>query len=141
MKKSCIAMVLTMMLSLMASGVMAAPSNPLEQLTGTVWAQSSKEVKDALIFGVECAITVEYIVAQQALQEDSKKYKNAKVTKDMVMKELSPFARNWILAFDNVPLSTIVGDVDQWYKNNPDQEQKAVFEVLWKEVMTPRIAR
>lgn len=108
--------------------------NPVEQLTGDIWVKSSNEIKAALLFGVECAVYIEHAVAKRLteLEKAAKKKKAAPST-------LSPFEDGWAQAFVGVPRAEIVESIDTWYAENPDKLQRPVFDVIWYELIEPKI--
>lgn len=143
MKKGLVLLLCIAVLSLGAVNALAAESakaptkvatatDPIEQLTGEIWTKSTADVKKALLFGVECAISIEHALANrlQDMEKGSKK-KAASST-------LSPFEKGWSKAFANVPREEIVANVDTWYANNPDQKQRPVFDVIWYELIAPK---
>lgn len=130
-------LMLAAMLLLGAGTAMAAAVNPVDQLTGAVWMESSQENKYSMIFGVECAVTVEYFVAERMAEKANK----GKKSKAQVMKGMSPFTSGWISAFDGVSREKIVNDVDAWYKAHPDQWARPVFAVLWHEFIAPKLEK
>lgn len=116
-----------------AKGVVGG-GNPIEQLTGDIWMKSSNEIKAALLYGVECALYVEHAVAKrlEELDKAAKKKKAPSTT-------LSPFEKGWAQAFVGVPRAEIVENIDTWYAENPDKLQRPVFEVIWYELIEPKI--
>lgn len=110
----------------------AMAANPIEQLTGEVWTQSTADVKKALLFGVECAISIEHAIASR-LQEVEKSVKGKPKPST-----LSPFEKAWSAAFQNVPREEIVEGIDTWYAQNPDKKQRPVFDVIWYELIAPK---
>lgn len=113
---------------------MATPmGNPVEQLTGEIWMKSSAEIKAALLFGVECAMSIEHAVANR-LEEVNKADRKKKTAPST----LSPFEKGWVQAFTNVPRAEIVENIDTWYAENPDKQQRPVFDVIWYELIVPK---
>lgn len=119
------------------SAVAAAKSNPVDELTGTVWMQSGEDLKLAFLYGVECAITVEYFVAQKVDEQNSKAGKK-KGSKEII-RTLSPFEQGWAKAFEGVSREKIVAMVNDWYAKHPDQMQRPVFSVIWYELIAPKL--
>lgn len=111
--------------------------NPVEQLTGEIWMKSAAEIKAALLFGVECAMSIEHAIAKR-LDEvnaaDGKKKNAGKST-------LSPFEKAWATAFKGVARAEIVENIDAWYAKNPDKQQRPVFDVIWYELIVPKTAK
>ncbi len=133
MKKLALCLMLTILVSLSFSIAMAK-KNPVDQLTGSVWMESSQENKQALIFGVDCAISMEYITAKYQAKQDGK----SKEHLDLV-DTLTPFSKGWILAFSNVTRQEIIAEVDDWYANNQDKLNMPVFSIIWHEVIEPKL--
>lgn len=138
MKKYILALALMIVMGFGVASAQAQ-SNPIDQLTGKVWMESSPEIKKAVLFGVECAVTIEHFVAEKAqeMQKDVKKG----VKKAPVVSTLSPFEKGWATAFQDMTREQIVAEVDAWYEAHPDQLQRPVFSVLWTEVITPKLQR
>ncbi len=122
------------LLLLCSTGAAIAQENPLKQLTGAVWMSSTEESKKALIYGVECAVSMEYSVAEHMAQKDGKAS-----DKDSVVNSLSLFAKNWIRAFEHTNRSEIVNELDAWFASHSDAQDEYVFRVLWKEIMQPKL--
>ncbi len=133
MKKVILSSFIALCLCFSASMALAKV-NPLKQLTGTVWLSSDDANKKALIYGVECAVSIEYAIAEHFAQ------KNGKPTdKASILASVGLFPRNWITAFENTTRDTIVDEIDAWYQNNKDKQSTPVFRVLWKHVMQPKL--
>ncbi len=133
MKRLVISSVLALLVLCTASFALAQ-QNPLRLLTGDVWMASTEENKKALIFGVECAITVEYEAAEHFAKKDGKPS-----DRKAIIASLSPFARHWIQAFEKTDRNAIVNEIDAWYTSHSDQKKTPVFKVLWKEIMKPKL--
>ncbi len=108
--------------------------NPLDALTGKVWMQSAQENKLALLYGVECSVAIEYIVTEKFLSA-----KNKNVTMDDVTTEMSLFPMFWITVFENTTREHIAASIDAWYNANTGQLDRPVFDVLWYELMEPKL--
>lgn len=107
-----------------------AASDPVSQLDGHVWMESGKSEKLAVIWGADCAVLVEYgFRVRAAEQEKSKKLSS------------SPFEKGWMHAFQDMSRAQIVEAVDAWYTAHPDELSRPVFDVLWREIISPKIAR
>lgn len=135
MKKHILALALMLVVGLGAS-LAQAQSNPVDQLTGKVWMESSPEIKKAVLFGVDCAVTIEHFVdlkMQEAQKAARKGVKKATVT------TLSPFEKAWSTAFKDMTRDQIVAEVDAWYRAHPNQLQRPVFSVLWDDVIIPKL--
>lgn len=108
------------------------PRNRIEQLTGTLWLESSLDSKKALIFGIETAIDVERLINDRMTTDSVRRGKRPATT-------LSPFEIGWTKAFKDVLITDIVRDVDNWYASHPGQEKRLVMDVIWNELVTPRL--
>ncbi len=133
MKKICFALAIFMTLS---ATFAFAQANPLKQLTGSVWVESAKDNKVSILYGVECAVTMEYMTAQYKAEKEGKKLTHAEI-----VESLTAFPENWILAFTDVSREQIVDMLDSWYMENPTQIERPVFNVLWYEIMEPKFKR
>ncbi|MBO4300419.1 MAG: hypothetical protein J5861_02335 [Desulfovibrio sp.] len=105
--------------------------NVVDQLTGTLWQQSTQTEKLSFLLGVETAITVEHFVndiAQERAQKTGKKR----------VSTLSPFERGWMTVFKNTPRSTIARKVDEWYAAHPEGLERPVMGVIWYEIIAPQ---
>ncbi len=136
MKKYILALALTIVMGFGVTSAQAQ-SNPVDQLTGKVWMESSPEIKKAVLFGVDCAVTIEHFVAAKAQEMQKGAKKGAK--KAPVASTLSPFEKGWATAFQGMTRDQIVAEVDAWYKAHPDQLQRPVFSVLWTDVIAPKL--
>lgn len=138
MMKKVMGWILALTLIMGASSALAVEkTNPVDQLTGAVWMQSTQENKNALIFGVECAITIEFFVAKKMDEAQNKAGKRK--SRGELVSTLSPFEKGWAKAFENVKREKIVDMVDAWYTQHPDQLQRPVFDVLWNEFISPQL--
>ncbi len=133
MKKVFLSCILALIL-LSNAALVHASENPLKQLTGTLWMKSTEDNKLALIFGVECAVSMEY-----AMAEHKAKQNDADTHEQSIMSTLSPFAKNWIKAFKDVNRSAIVNEIDAWYTAHPEHNESPVFKILWKEIIQPKL--
>ncbi len=115
-------------------GTAIANVNPLKQLTGDVWMASSNDNKKALIYGVECAVSIEYAMAEHFAKKHGKP-----IDKESLVATLSLFPKNWITVFENTTRDTIVNKINTWYANNKDKLSTPVFEVIWKHIMQPKL--
>lgn len=106
----------------------ATARDPINLLTGKVWQDSKPENKRAVLFGIDTAVAVE-----QAIDEKQpKKGKRSPHT-------LSVFEKSWMEAFRDTPREEIVKQVDEWYAANPGQLERPVMDVIWYEIITPRL--
>lgn len=137
MKKAIMSLCLAAALVFGAAGVQAAEqdkgSNPVLQLTGTVWQQTALENKLSILFGMDMAIATEYFVNSREAELAAKNGK-------MPVSNLSKFEKGWMKAFKDVKRTTIVEEVDAWYAAHPDKLDRPVLGVLWFELVEPRLA-
>lgn len=47
--------------------------------------------------------------------------------------------KRWIEALDGMTLRQIMETVDAYYKANPDKQQQTVFEVVWFQMVEPKV--
>lgn len=135
MKKVILSLGLALVLS-MASVAQAAEKeagNPVDMFTGKIWQETSDNSKAAFIFGIESALTVEYFVNNKIAEKAAKEGKRPVYT-------LSPFEKGWMKAFKDVSRAEIIEMVDQWYAANPKEADKPVLNVIWYELIVPRLA-
>ena len=137
-KKYILALALTIVMGFGAASAQAQV-NPVDQLTGKVWMESSPEIKKAVLFGVDCAVTIEHFVAAKTreVQKDATK----SVRKTSAASTLSPFEKGWATAFEGMTRDQIEAEVDARYKAHRDQLQRPVFSVLWYDVITPKLQK
>ncbi len=133
MKKMIVSSFLAVCL-IFSAGIALAGVNPLKQLTGKIWMSSTDDNKEALIYGVECAVSMEYAIAEHFAKKAGKS-----TDKAAILATLTLFPKNWITAFEKNTRDQIVNDIDAWYKSNTDKMSTPVFEVLWKYVMEPKL--
>lgn len=114
-----------------AEGQTAA--NPVEQFTGKYWVESTEQNKEAYLFGIESAVAVEYFISTHPAAKSGKTGKKAGFT-------LSPFEKGWMTAFKDTTRKQIASEVDKWYAEHPDQLNRPVLEVIWYELIEPRLA-
>lgn len=112
-------------------------ANPVDQLTGKIWMDSEADVKKAVLFGVDTAVAIEHTVAQKVENNKANMEKEAKEAESY--HTISPFEEGWAVAFKDVPRATIVEEVDQWYIENPDRLDRPVMNVIWFEIIEPKL--
>ena len=106
--------------------------NNVDQFTGKYWLQSSPENLEAYLYGLESAISVELFI-------NNKMIENAKKRGRKPVSTLSPFEKGWVEAFTDVSRKQIVEQVTAWYKEHPDQENVPVLDVIWNQLIMPRL--
>ena len=141
MKKSVLCLALSLALVLAFAPVRAAENtpepenskaNPVDQFTGAAWQKTPEAEKLAFLFGVETAITVEYFVNGKIAEKATKEGKRPVYT-------LSPFEKGWMKAFKGVNRAEVAKMVDAWYTANPQQLDRHVMSVIWREIIEPRL--
>lgn len=105
-------------------------ANPIEQFTGKYWQTSSQTEKEAYIFGIESAITVDYFISQEEKKQSKRK---------RISSALSKFDQDWIKAFQDVPRKQIVDEINKWYDANPEAINRPVMDTIWYELIVPRL--
>ena len=120
----------------MKQAMQTMPNSRIEQLTGEVWLNSEEDAKIAVLFGVELAIDVERAIDASMQTRSQKAGKKAKAYRS----NLSPFETGWHKAFSGVALSDIVKQIDGWYAEHPDQQKRLVMDVIWFDLVQPRLA-
>ena len=102
------------------------PRNRIEKL------ESSSDSKKAVIFGIETAIDIERMINDRMTTNAVRAGKRPSTN-------LSPFEIGWTKAFKDVLIADIVKAVDDWYAAHPGNENRLVMEVIWDEIVTPRL--
>ena len=113
------------------------PNSRIEQLTGEAWLNSEEDAKIAVLFGVELAIDIERAI-DASMQKDAQKA--GKRTKARAT-TLSPFEKGWHAAFSGVALSDIAKQIDSWYAEHPDQKNRLVMDVIWFDLVRPKLGK
>ncbi len=140
-KKSVLCLALSLALVLAFAPVRAAENmpavesskaNPVDQFTGTVWQKTPEAEKLAFLFGVETAITLEFFVNGKVAEKATKEGKRPVYT-------LSPFEKGWMKAFKGVNRADVAKMVDAWYAANPQGLERPVMNVIWREIIEPRL--
>lgn len=106
--------------------------NPVDQFTGKYWLDSKPENQKAFLFGIDSAIAVEASIHNHQVTAKAKSGKKPVYT-------LSPFEQGWMEAFKDTSRDQIVEQVDQWYKDHPTQLDRPVLDVIWYELVMPRL--
>ena len=141
MKKSVLCLALSLALVLAFAPVHAtetvpeaenSKANPVDQFTGVAWQKTPEAEKLAFLFGVETAITVEYFVNGKVVEKAAKEGKRPVYT-------LSPFEKGWMKAFKGVSRAEVVKLVDDWYAANPQRLERPDMNVIWREIIEPRL--
>lgn len=117
-----------------AQSDMAMATNPVEQFTGKIWLETGQKEKEAYLFGIDTAITVEYFVNEKLASAAAKKGKKPVYT-------LSPFEKGWMQAFSGTTRADLVRQIDAWYNEHPSETDKPVMDVIWYNIIAPRLAK
>ncbi|HJA79157.1 hypothetical protein [uncultured Desulfovibrio sp.] len=138
MKKIIAALALALTLAVGSAPALAAqaaakPTNPVDQFTGHVWLQTSRDNKAAFLFGVETAITVEYFVNSKVAEKAAKEGKAPS-------SNLSRFEKGWMTAMKEYSRDQIIEKIDAWYAANPDKQDIPVMNVIWFSLIKPALA-
>lgn len=141
MKKLVTGAVLALCLAFCAGPLCAAEEasseqapNPVEQFTGKYWVNTELTSKEAYLFGIESAIAIEYYINSRLAAKSAKAGKKPAFT-------LSPFEKGWMEAFRDTPRKQIVADVDKWYSDHPDQLGRPVLDVIWYQLIAPKLKK
>ncbi len=95
----------------------------VDQLTGKMWQQSSKDAKLGFLLGVETAIAANYMSKHPASG------------KELDMTKLSPFEKVWYTTFKDTAPVEIMHKIDAWFAAHPDKLDRHVMKVLWHDLM------
>lgn len=99
----------------------AAPaSKEWRMVTGEHWLQASAAEQRAYVMGILNVAMVEY-----QLSGDKPKHRTT-VTK-------------LVKGLDGMTVAQIVDTIDAYYKANPDQQQTPVVEVIWFQMVVPKV--
>lgn len=90
-------------------------------LTGRQWQESSRKEKLAFLYGASSIVAIENMIAEKAGREPS------------------VFVRGWLTAFKDTSWTEIESKLDTWYATHPNQQERHVLEILWKEFLAPSL--
>lgn len=110
--------------------VAADVKDPVGKFTGKYWIKTPQEAKEAYLFGIESAVQIENSIKDKL--SDSKSRKDRAYI-------LSPFVKGWMKAFVSTGRTQIIKEVDDWYNSHPDQLNRPVLDVIWYELVQPRL--
>ncbi len=112
-------------------------------LTGEIWMKSSPEEKRAFLFGVDTAIAIEYTIDEEfkAHQKEAKKESGKEKVRKRHRSFLSPFERGWINGLKDVPRKDVIATVDSWYAKHENSLDRPVMQLIWEEIVEPRLAQ
>lgn len=127
MFKCCVRGVFLMIAAVLLTSFQPAPalanSDPAKQsmrVNGREWKLSSDNEKLAFLYGVTGVIAIEHVIANEEKRKPS------------------VFAIGWENALGAKSLQELKAEIDVWYAQNPGQEQRNLFDVLWYEFIQPR---
>ncbi|HRF44722.1 MAG TPA: hypothetical protein PLD30_10870 [Candidatus Competibacteraceae bacterium] len=101
-----------------------ASAKPVKELPfpgGKEWPTATEREKMAYLLGILDMAMIEY-----QLTGPNPKHRSA--------------VENLVESLDGVTLRQIMETVDAYYQANPDQQQRPIFEVIWFEMVQPKIA-
>lgn len=116
--------------ALAANALAARPVNPVDQFTGIVWMQTSRENKAMVLFGSETAITGEYLANSKGAGKAAKEGKAPSST-------LSRFDKGWMTAMKDSSREKIIDTIDAWYAAHPDKQAIPVMNVICFSLIKP----
>lgn len=127
---------LSMMSFTCLTGPQAAdqPAAPSQNLTGTLWQKMDNEAKLAFIYGIETVIGIDDYIQKLYDQQAAKSPKRARTA-------LSPFEKAWMNALKDTTRGEVIEQVDAWYKANPDKDSRPVMDMIWKEIIEPKVGK
>lgn len=120
------------LLPTLSSAADQSKASQIAKLDGYVWQDTSNDNKLSFLFGLENGIAVEYAIGMEQAKRNGKQ-------PTLENLNLSPFERGWVIAFENTPRQTIVDGIDTFYDDNPDQKDRHVLDVVWKELIVPAL--
>lgn len=103
----------------------ADTSKPLQEmpvLTGNEWQTMQPASKLAFLLGVGHVVTIEENVIQRHPELKRKGF-TAKLAEGL----------------SGVPMDSIIGTVDSYYRNNPDELGLPVMGVIWQQIVKPKL--
>ncbi len=98
-----------------------ASDHPAPDVDGFVWMKSSDQEKKAFLYGAGSAIALEYHVRDKRAEAPSK------------------LVQGWAVVLKDMSWSELATRIDTFYANNPDRMHFHVFEVIWHEVIAPKL--
>ena len=96
--------------------------NEMPVLTGDVWQKMAPDEKVAFVWGIGHVVSIERQVEER----------HPELKRDGFVAKLAE-------ALAGIPMNTIVQEVDKYYNENPDDLGIAVMEVIWDDMVKPRI--
>ena len=106
--------------------VMEQVENEMPVLKGDTWIKMSDDEKISFIWGAGHIVSIE-----EVLSRDNAELKNS-----------NKFVNKIMEAHNNAPMtmSEVAQRVDYYYQQNPDKLDKPVIEVIWYELIVPRLS-
>jgi len=95
--------------------------HPTADLDGKVWLGSTEQEKRSFLFGAGSALVLEYYVREKHSEEPSK------------------FVKGWVTGLKDMTWTDMANRIDTYYKNNPDKTNRHVFDVIWHEIIEPKL--
>jgi hypothetical protein len=96
-----------------------AKDHPAPDVDGAVWMNSTDQEKKAFLFGASSAVVLEYHVREKHSEEPSL------------------FIKGWVEGLKDMSWTDLANRIDTYYRNNPDQIHRHMFDVIWHEVIMP----
>jgi len=106
--------------------VMEQVENEMPVLKGDTWIKMNDDEKISFIWGAGHIVSIE-----EVLSRDNAELKNS-----------NKFVNKIMEAHNNAPMtmSEVAQHVDYYYQQNPDKLDKPVIEVIWYELIVPRLS-
>lgn len=117
-------LLLGLLLAGVISGFAQAPvEHPAPDVDGYVWMKSTDAEKKAFLYGAGSAIALEYHLRVKHGEEPSK------------------LVKGWADGLKDMSWSELASRVDDFYANNSSRMNFHVFEVIWHEVIKPKMKK
>lgn len=98
------------------------------EVNGLVWLASENHDKLSFLLGVESAIAMEHAIAASLAEKNGK------------APPLSSFHEGWMKAFEQTSRPKLAAAIDAYYRDNPSQRNRHVFDVVWTEMIVPAVS-
>ncbi len=115
-----VALAVAALLSL-AAGSLWAVQEAMPEITGEVWMKSSAQEKLAFLVGAGSVVAIEHHIDLKEADDPSR------------------FTQGWVAAFKDKKWSEISKQIDDYFTANPDQRDRLVVEVIWRELIAPNL--
>jgi hypothetical protein len=103
--------------------VNAQDDRNLPVVTGKHWVESTEREKKAFLIGMGTIIEIE--------QEVQSKNPSSEKTKS--------FIPTFVAGLSQYSITEIMNQIDSWYQAHPDQLNRPVIEVIWSELVIPKV--